>query len=91
LLQLSDDEILIELAVNSDVGEVFVQSTYILEGDGPLALECYEIITKVRSSIQVSHWPSTVAIAKRIATVLKPESYWMSYAFNCVQKGLEYF
>ena len=34
LLQTKGKELLIELAVNVDVGEVFVKATYILEGDG---------------------------------------------------------
>ena len=31
-------------------------------------LECFEIITNIRNSIQVAHWPNTAAIAKKIAT-----------------------
>ena len=34
LLQMKANELLIELAVNVDVGEVFVKATYDLEGDG---------------------------------------------------------
>lgn len=85
LLQAKEKELLIELAVNVD-GEVFVKATYDLEGDGPLALECYEIIVGVRNSIQVHHWPNTAAVAKRIATALQPEQHWMSYASKCVQR-----
>lgn len=33
----------------------------------------------------------TPAVAKRIATTLQTEPYWMSYATRCVQKGLDYF
>ena len=58
------EKLLIELAVNVDVGEVFVSATYDLEGDGPLVLECYEKIIGVRNSIQVRHWPNTAAVAK---------------------------
>ena len=91
LLQTKGKELLIELAVNVDVGEVFVSATYDLEGDGPLALECYEKIIGFRNSIQVRHWPNTAAVAKRIATALQPEQYWMSYAGNCVQRAFDYF
>ena len=91
LLQSKGKELLIELAVDVDVGEVFVKATYDLEGDGPLALECYEKLIAVRNSIQVRHWPNTTAVAKRIATALQPEQYWISYASNCVQKGFDYF
>lgn len=43
LLRSSPKELLVELAVTIDAGEPFVKATYKLEGDGPLALECYEI------------------------------------------------
>jgi hypothetical protein len=90
LLQTKEKELLVELAVNVDVGEIFVKATYDLEGDGPLALECYEKIIGVRHSIQVCHWPNTAAVA-RIATPLQTEQYWMSYASKCVQRGFDYF
>ena len=91
MLQTKEKELLIELAVNVDVGEVLVKATYNLEGDGPLALECYKKIVGVRNSIQVRHWPNTAAVAERIATALQPEQYWMGYASNCVQRGFDYF
>ena len=40
-----------------------MKATYNLEGDGPLALGCYEKIIVVRNSIQVRHWPNTAAVA----------------------------
>ena len=91
LLRMKEKELLIELTVNVDVGEVLVKATYDLEGDGPLALECYEKIVGVRNSIQVRHWSNTTAVAKRIATALQPEQYWMVYASDCVQRGFDYF
>ena len=42
-LQLQSAQVQIELAVNVDAGETFVKATYALEGDGPLALQCYDI------------------------------------------------
>ena len=90
LLQMKANELLIELAINVDVGEVFVKATYDLEGDGPLALECYEKVMGVQNSIQVRHWPNTLAVARRIATSHVPEQVWMSYAVNCVQP-FDYF
>ena len=71
LLQTKGKEPHIELAVSIDAGEVFVKATYNLEGDGPLALECYEKIIGVRNSIQVRHWPNTAAVAN--TTALQPE------------------
>ena len=82
---------MVELAVVIDAGEPFVTATYILEGNGPLALECYEIITGIQATIQVHHWPNTTVIIKWIATVTRTEQYSMTYATNCVQTGFGYF
>ena len=35
-----------------DVGEPLVKATYYLEGDAPLALNCFEMMTSVLPSIQ---------------------------------------
>ena len=59
LLETCPGEVLVDLAVYVDAGEGFVKATYLLEGDGPLVFDCYEIIAGVRSAIQVSHWPNT--------------------------------
>ena len=73
LLQTKEKELLVDLAVNADVGEDSVQATYDLEDGGPLALEYYEKINGVRNSIEVHHQPNTAAVAKRIATALQVE------------------
>ena len=50
LSMLSDDEekkyLMVELAVTIDAAAPFVKATYNLEGDGPLALTCYEAISR---------------------------------------------
>ena len=38
----------VELAAIMDWGKPLVTATYLLEGDGPLALECYDKIETVR-------------------------------------------
>ena len=43
----------IELAAIVDWRELFVKATYKLEGDGPLALVCYELIDTTRASISI--------------------------------------
>ncbi len=45
----------IELAAVVDGGECLVKTTYKLEGDGPVALRAYELVTTVLASIRVSH------------------------------------
>ena len=87
LLQLllhSSKELMVELAVTVDAGEPFVKATYILEGDGQLAIECYEILSSVKAAVQVCHLPNTVAISKRLATTALPEDHWIQYAKACV-------
>ena len=43
-IQARVNSYLLNWQVNEDVGEAFVKSTFKLEGDGPLALECYESV-----------------------------------------------
>ena len=45
----------IEMAVVVDVGIHFVQATYMLEGDGPLALTCYEAISTLTAAVNQAH------------------------------------
>ena len=82
----------IELAVIVDVGEPLIKATYALEGDGPLAFQCYEIITAVQISSATTQYPNVNAIALANATcdpVSKQQ--WMEYALDCVKPGLTYF
>ena len=57
----------IELAATIDFGKPFVKATYNLEGDGPLALKCYEIVDALSAGIQVVHAPNVEAIAQTIS------------------------
>ena len=91
LIRTQSCKLLIELAVDVDAGEPFVKATYNLEGDGPLALECYDILNKVKAAVKVRHWPNTAAIAKKIGNQQLTEQHWMKYALNCVMPGLDYF
>ena len=91
LLLQSSKELMVELAVTVDAGEPFVKATYKLEGDGPLAIECYEILSSVKAAIQVCHLPNRVAISKRVTTSTLPEDHWMQYAKACIKPGYDYF
>ena len=75
-------------------GEPFVKACYFLEGDGPLALECYESITKVSATIQVGHTPNVQAVARQLTGGAPPSSpqhlQLIAYAKACVQPGLDY-
>ena len=82
----------LELAAVMDIGEHFVKSIYILEGDSPLVLICYEEIKKLRAIIQAAHYPNINAIAADLA----PDNSMVQqqlilYTLSCVKDGLEYF
>ena len=54
----------LELAATVDVGELFVKTTDRLEGDGPLALECFEMISMLQASIRNNHHPNVDGVAR---------------------------
>ena len=53
----------VELATIIDWGKPFVTATYSLEGDGPLALECYERIETIKAAIHTAHTPNLDTVA----------------------------
>ena len=82
----------LELAATTDVGEPFVKATYSLEGDGPLALECFEVITMLQASVRNHHHPNVTAVARQLsAGNIASMTQMVQYALNCVQPGEEYF
>ena len=88
LLQNNGTEILIELSVIVDAGKSFVKACYDLKGDELLAPVCYEIVSSVRASVQVKHWPNTPAVAQRLASEFQNpalEQQLLSHALACVQ------
>ena len=94
LYQNDGTNLMIELAVTIDAGEPFVKACYSLEGDGPLALSCYEVLSTVKASIQVKHWANTRALAQKLAAERQLpglEQQLMAYALTCVQPGFTYF
>ena len=57
----------VELASIIDWGRPFVTATYSLEGDGPLALQCYDKIETVKAAIRIAHIPNLEAVARRLS------------------------
>ena len=49
---------MVEMAILIDVGKIFVQTTYNLEGDSPLILDCFEKLEAVSRSIQMKQYPT---------------------------------
>ena len=77
-----------------DWGEPFVKACYYLEGDGPLAVDCYEAINKIVVELRIEYTPNVRAVAELLSG--KPPTdpaheAWVSYAKDCVQPGLDYF
>lgn len=81
-----------EIAAVVDAGEAFVKAIYDLEGDGPLAFHCFEILSTLTAGIQVAHYPNVQAIAQPLSggsqVVLQQ---WVDYAKACITPGLQYF
>ena len=70
----------------------FVQATYKLEGDAPLALICYEVISALTTSVsQAQHYPNSQAVARCNSSSTSTQQQLLQYAFACVQPGLQYF
>ena len=98
---LTKAKLQMEMAATVDWGEPFVQACYCLEGDGVLALECYEVIDKVILSINTEHIPNVLAVARKLSGQSSGESgqqqtsplyeQWVAYARHCIKGGLEYF
>ena len=58
----------VEIATTVDWGIPFVTATYSLEGDGPLALHCYEKIETIKAAIHTAHTPNLDAVARQLST-----------------------
>ena len=84
----------LEIAATIDWGEPFVKACYHLEGDGALAVECYNVVERVSAAVHTANTPNVQAIAQQLSGV--PPSHpnhkqMMVYAKSCVQPGLDYF
>lgn len=83
--------LLLEIAIVVDVGVHFVKATYILEGDGALALSCYDTITTVITTVNQASYPNTQAIVKILSAELLIQKQLLDYAIECVNPGINYF
>ena len=86
----------LEIAVTVAWGEPFVKACYFLEGDGPLALECYEAIERVSASLRVGNTPNVHATGKCLSGVQLSDTptctqQLVAYVKSCVQPRLDYF
>ena len=71
-----------------------MKACYTLEGDGPLSLECFEIIDMIKAAVAVENIPNVRGVASML-TRQPPQhphhEQWVEYARSCVKKGLDYF
>ena len=51
-------------------------------GDGPIY---YEVLSSVRASVQVKHWPNTQAVAQILAQNPAMEQILLTHTITCVQ------
>ena len=77
----------IELAATVDAMEPFVKATYDLEGDGPLALQAYQHLRTVESSIA-----TVIAVSRLLSQGNVPvQQQWINYATQCIRPAYQYY
>ena len=82
----------VELAVTVDAMKLFVQTTYNLEGAGPLALVTYQSIRSLYAHIDSLHFPNVTAVAEQLAGgSCMHEQQLNAYARTCIDPAYAYF
>ena len=82
---------MVELAATIDAATPFVKATYNLEGDGPLALSCYEAISALNVAARQADYPNLKAVAHNVASENDMEEELIQYAKSCVRPGVTYY
>jgi len=86
------DNLQIELAAIVDYGKPFVKATYKLEGDGPLAFECYETVECVSRSVELAYAPNVEAVAKQLSRGSHAAMQrFLNHAKTCVHPAHSYY
>ena len=98
LSMLSDQQqkphLMVELAVTIDAAMPFSRATYKLEGDGPLALTCYEAISALNVAARQAYYPNLQAVTHTMSfgdADVEQELIIIVYAKSCVQPGIAYY
>ena len=97
LLKILEDEptcrkLKMELAIMVDAMELFVKATYLLEGDGPLALVVYQQLSLLYSHISTEYYPNVAAVAKLLSRGKSThECQLIAYAKACCVPAYAYF
>ena len=81
-----------ELAVVVDFRVHFVQTTYLLEGDGPLVFCCYEAISALTAAVNLAHYPTLNAIARELSGGNPvTQQQFEAYGKSCVEHAIQYY
>ena len=72
LLRILEDQptcrkLKLEVAVTVDAMKPFVKATYLLEGDGPLALVAYQHLRLLYAHIETEHYPNVSAVTRQLS------------------------
>ena len=80
------------MVITVDAMETFVKVTYMLEGDGALALVAYEQLSMLYAVVSTQHYPDVVAVAKSLASGNPTHEQLVAYyAKTCVEPAYNYF
>ena len=97
LLRIVQDEptfrkVKLEAAITVDAMKPFVRATYILEGDGPLALVAYQHLSFLYAHITTEHYPNVFAVAQHISgEKASRKQQAIPYAKACCYAAYSYF
>ena len=81
----------VEFAAIVDAGKQFVQATYKLKGDGPLAFQCYEVMSALSTSVTMENYPNVQAVVWHISRSTEQQLKWKKYARQCIMPALDYY
>lgn len=97
LLQVIDDDerlksLRLQMAITVDFGKIFVEKTYILEGDGELIATAYTHLQEISTAAALGHSPYTLEAAQEIAGDNPAEAQRLvTEAKDCVRPAIDYF
>ena len=84
--------LVVEMAVVVDADRELVKTTYKIEGDGSLVLQCYDRVQAIFVSIHVKHYPNVDAVITRLIPRTAVALHnWKVYAQSCSSTGLGVF
>lgn len=82
----------VELAAVVDARKPFVEATYKLESDGPVVLECFDIVSSLSIATKMEHYPNVQAVVESIANGKNDvQLKWMRHTRECIKPAVKYF